>query len=273
MKRSSGSRKTASNLSESVHQQINKYALAASAAGVGMLALAQSAEAKIIYTHANVHIGINRHYNLDLNHDGIVDFTIGNGLNGNGKCSTFAGVGVGPTAKRVNGVVAGRGLWQHYPFALSQGVKIGAGGNSWWGWGGGGAMAKYNHYRNSQGVCTNFSIGRWINATDRYLGLKFGIHGKTHYGWARLTVHRSGRSFVAHLTGYAYENITGKSILAGQTHGTANQSDEESFGAGTSVMRPIDPPQPASLGTLALGAQGVPLWRRKESVGCVSENN
>ena len=39
-------------------------------------------------------------------------------------------------------------------------------------------------------------------------------------------------------------------------------------------MSPIsDPPQPTSLGMLALGAQGVPLWRRKESVACISENN
>jgi hypothetical protein len=270
MKSSSGYRKTAANLSESVHQQLNMYALAAGAAGVGMLALTPSAQAKIIYTHANVHIGINKHYNLDLNHDGIVDFTIGNGLNGNGKCSTFADVGVGGKAKRVNGVVAGMGIWRNFPSALFQGATIGAVDPFW---GGGGAMAQYNRYRTSQGVCTNFSFGRWINATDRYLGLKFAIHGKTHYGWARLTVNRSGRSFVAHLTGYAYENIAGKAIKAGQTQGAADERDEEGFGAGTSVMRPIDPPLPAALGMLALGAQGVPLWRRKESVACVSENN
>ena len=40
-------RKTA-KLSESIHQQLSMYALAASAAGVGMLA--QPAEAKIVYT-------------------------------------------------------------------------------------------------------------------------------------------------------------------------------------------------------------------------------
>jgi hypothetical protein len=39
-----------SKLSDSVHHQLNMYALAASAAGVGILALAQTAEAKIIYT-------------------------------------------------------------------------------------------------------------------------------------------------------------------------------------------------------------------------------
>ena len=42
-------RKTA-NLSESVHQQLKMYAFAATAAGVGVLALAKPAQGKIIYT-------------------------------------------------------------------------------------------------------------------------------------------------------------------------------------------------------------------------------
>jgi hypothetical protein len=75
MKRSSRPRKTA-DLSESVHQQLNMYVLAASAAGVGLLALAQSAEAKIVYTKTHVVIGTNHVYALDLNHDGVVDFKI-----------------------------------------------------------------------------------------------------------------------------------------------------------------------------------------------------
>jgi hypothetical protein len=50
MKRSPRPRKTA-DLSDSVHRQLNLYALAAGAAGVGMLALSQPTEAEIIYTH------------------------------------------------------------------------------------------------------------------------------------------------------------------------------------------------------------------------------
>ena len=67
MKRSPRSRKTIS-LSDSVHQQLNSYALAAGAAGVGVLALGQSAEAKIIYTPAHHVIGERTSYQLDLNH-------------------------------------------------------------------------------------------------------------------------------------------------------------------------------------------------------------
>ncbi len=49
MKRSSGPRKTA-KLSESPHKQLNMYALTASAAGLRVLAQAQSADARIVYT-------------------------------------------------------------------------------------------------------------------------------------------------------------------------------------------------------------------------------
>ena len=67
--------KSLPNLSESVHHQLNSYALAAGAAGVGFLALAPPTEAKIVYTPANVKIVQNGGLiSFDLNHDGIPDF-------------------------------------------------------------------------------------------------------------------------------------------------------------------------------------------------------
>jgi hypothetical protein len=59
MRRSSGPRKTAW-LSESVRQQLNRYALA----GVGMLALAQSAEGRIVYTPAHIKLTPNHKFRL-----------------------------------------------------------------------------------------------------------------------------------------------------------------------------------------------------------------
>jgi hypothetical protein len=53
MNSSSRNRKTACNLSESTQRCLNSYALAATAAGVGVLALALPAEAKIVYTAAH----------------------------------------------------------------------------------------------------------------------------------------------------------------------------------------------------------------------------
>ncbi len=68
--------KRPSNPSESLHQRLNAYALAASAAGVSVLALTQAAQAKIVYTKTHHVIGKNSTFKLDLNHDGITDFTL-----------------------------------------------------------------------------------------------------------------------------------------------------------------------------------------------------
>jgi hypothetical protein len=54
------------------------YAAAASAAGVGLLALAPAADAKIVYRSAHIEIGPRHIFNLDLNHDGITDFRFSN---------------------------------------------------------------------------------------------------------------------------------------------------------------------------------------------------
>jgi hypothetical protein len=70
MKWSPRPRKTPSGLSESVNQRLTMYALAASAAGVSLLALSQPAAAKIVYTPIHHVIHPNQSFNLDLNHDG-----------------------------------------------------------------------------------------------------------------------------------------------------------------------------------------------------------
>src|SRR5689334_6169667 len=79
MKRSPGTRKTFVNLSEPISRQLNMYALAASAAGVGVLALSQASDAKIVYTKTHRVIKLDQHYDIDLNHDGIADFRLSNG--------------------------------------------------------------------------------------------------------------------------------------------------------------------------------------------------
>jgi hypothetical protein len=116
--------------------------------------------------------------------------------------------------------------------------------------------------------CLSKHVGPWFNVTEpRYLGLSFLRNGRTHYGWARLTVQGP---LYAKLTGYAYETIPGKSIKAGQTKEAADESGEEDFGPSASLTSPIpNMPQPASLGMLALGrpavaTEGVGTRRRLE---------
>src|SRR5437016_4053585 len=78
MQSSSRPSRTTSKLSDSVLHQLNRYALAAGAAGVSALALTQTTEAKIVYTKTQMFIGKNHNYQLDLNHDGTADFKFWN---------------------------------------------------------------------------------------------------------------------------------------------------------------------------------------------------
>lgn len=207
MKQSLGP-KTPSTLSDSLHHQLNVYAVAASAAGVGVLALSFPAEAKIVYTPTHVVLGPQTyHYSLDLNQDGVTDLTLSNTYS-NDVFRFFSWALASPaTGNKVEG--SGR-----YASALRRGVQIGgknpfrAGGNLM-----AGVLYTYSHGRSQ-------SYGKWLNAHGRYLGIMFQIKGKSHYGWARLNVTKSNGRFTVVLTGYAYETIPNKPIIAGKTKGS-----------------------------------------------------
>jgi len=61
------------------------------------------------------------------------------------------------------------------------------------------------------------------------------------------------------LTGYAYETVANKGIVAGQTSDTDTTSE-------MNKTAPASPFHPASLGLLGLGAVGLAIWRRKEDL-------
>jgi hypothetical protein len=100
----------------------------------------------------------------------------------------------------------------------------------------------------------------WVKGGTAYLGLKFSIKGKVHFGWARVKVSLPGYGSGATLTGYAYETVPNKPIIAGKMNGW----DEES-GIGSDAALTAPAPEPATLGLLALGSPGPSIWRRQES--------
>jgi hypothetical protein len=61
--------------------------------------------------------------------------------------------------------------------------------------------------------------GPWKNVSHRYLGLRFVIKNKVHYGWARFNISDANCQVTATLTGYAYETMPNKAIIAGRTKG------------------------------------------------------
>jgi hypothetical protein len=250
MKRTPRPRKTA-NLSESIHQQLNLYALGA--AGVGVLTLAQSAGAKIVYTPAHVLLHGIEGYPVDLNHDRHTDFSFAS-VNGCTEGLCFATFIVGAASGTGN---SHNGVWakgKSYALALRPGANIGPGKE----FVRNGTMLRVNTIDGSEN-------GYWRNVKNRYLGLKFKIKGRTHFGWARLTVHNQGNQITSILTGYAYETIPGKAIIAGAT--------KEPDDAGPSAALSTRTPTPVTLGMLALGAPGLSIWKREEPVAAISESN
>src|ERR1700731_4036414 len=121
MNHHSRTRGAPSSLSESILQQINMYALAATSAGVGLLALAQPAESKVVYTKAHKVMGTQSLVELDLNHDGISDFLFYQACSGGHVVCLFVHDSVDGSkiwsSKGING--------QSYAAALRAGVRIG----------------------------------------------------------------------------------------------------------------------------------------------------
>lgn len=99
--------------------------------------------------------------------------------------------------------------------------------------------------------------GPWAHVKNRYLGLKFQTKGQTHFGWARLSTKIGFGGATGILTGYAYETIPNKAIIAGKTHGPDEEPGSASLKTRTS--------ESATLGMLALGAPGLSIWRREDS--------
>jgi hypothetical protein len=73
------------------------------------------------------------------------------------------------------------------------------------------------------------------------------------------------QKFSATVTGYAYETIPGKAIVAGATKGPDDAEPTAALSSHT--------PEPVTLGALALGAPGLSIWRRTESVAAMPESN
>lgn len=212
-------------ISDSLERRLNTYAHVASAAGVSVLALAATSEAKVIYTETYqvTHTGFP--LLIDLNHDGIKDFALRTNF-----YQGSSGLEVGLSAfgyRNTNNVVAGRrsssgsGYFFSAASALRAGARIGPNGNF-------SVHFPFMAVEHFNGIGSQYSYrGAWAGegegVTDRYLGFKFIILGEVHYGWARLGVRlgheRHFDDVSGTLTGYAYETVPGKPIIAGQTTG------------------------------------------------------
>jgi hypothetical protein len=219
---------------------LNERLIAYAAAGAAMLAALPQAQGKVVYTATNTQV--NDTTSIDLNHDGIADFTlgfhvldkdfilaVGSPVSGNG-----AMLKGGAAVAGIFGMPVGPG--EHFGATAS--------GYSWV------FMADAGSYS------VTWFFGPWANAVNRYLGFKFKINGETHYGWARLTVPNYLHGNPVVLTGYAYETTPNTKIIEGHISAATAENLEPADLAPAA--------QGARLGMLARGADAISIWRREE---------
>jgi hypothetical protein len=257
-------------LEHKLEKTLSAYTMAALAAGVSFMAASKLADGKVVYTPAHTKIPVNNStaVPLDLNHDGAPDFSFLNLGYYGGSGETARALLVGCAAHRVNqysfacnhkdNMIWGQGVVSTRFASLLPAGRTIAADKSYFRQAkspapghvlGPAASMAGNGGSNGVGVPFSVTFGQWLYTRGHYLGLQFVIKGRIHYGWARVNVQFTPRSgILGILTGYAYETISNKPIIAGRTKGPD-----------------VVTLQPATLGHLAKGASAIPVWRVKQT--------
>jgi hypothetical protein len=249
----------------SLNHQVAQYSLAAVVAGVGMLAMVQPSEGEVVFTKKTIHIplstnGVLESVKISMANNGVDNFNFSMYTAGTYRHLLIGGSGLSDQLRITGG-------FDVYVAALRRGVMIGP-SNPTSSFYGGGIGEISNSFSNSK-----FFRGSWGgNPRNRYLGVRFPINGQIHYGWIRLTVTTNPKPYTpfmsATITGYAYETVPNKAISAGTAAFASSTAAEASSNptAQVSGLKNSKSEDGASLGMLALGAEGLPLWRREETL-------
>jgi hypothetical protein len=251
--------KAPSELSESLQRRLNSYALAASAAGVAVLACAPPAEGAPVCHILKDTLSNTR--NISFNPAGqarppfqIAQTTYWSGTT-YGQYFWWNRGFLTPNSKNANVLLGSNG----YPASVLQGGSIGPGGK----FGKGGSYGLLFSYGRGTRFSTKYGGGTKLkhrgnlnfSKSENYFGFEFSLGGKTHYGWLRVHVtffHSRGdirTQTITHLDAYGYENTPNTAIAAGSC---SNAAEIDTM----AVTRK------GSLGILALGSEGLSLWRK-----------
>lgn len=224
---------------------LNWYVLAAAAAGVSVLALAEPAHSEVVITRKTIPLAGELIY-LDINNDGTNDFEFYNYF-------SFGSADLALRGAPGRGGAAVIGASGRYASPLMRGANVGSSANF---------ATSSTLVGMEKGVHVGYPneklYGPWGgNAKNRYLGIRFRIDGKLHYGWVRITVFtQPAGAWGATITGYAYETTPNKKITVGSAGNET--SDSQALNAPQATNGP-------SLGMLAQGAKALALWRSQET--------
>jgi hypothetical protein len=172
-----------------------------SALAGSMLAAGTAAEAQVVYTDVNPDLTVSAggSYNLDLNNDGIVDFSLAQRSGTVYSYIQYDAVGILPE-KSMNAVDT---LGMECAHAVDAGFSV----NSSLNWVDSSAMA-LQFPPTASALAVNTSgfggFGNFTGMNGKFLPLRFNMAGDTYYGWVRLNVASDALSFV--VIDYAYKN-------------------------------------------------------------------
>lgn len=243
-------------LSNETDRRLSLYSAAAIAAGVSVLALVRPASGEVVVTKKNITLTAGTPVSIDLNHDGIADFSFSIQVGGYGH-SFIESLIVSPLAAgQAVGTSAGTLGFGPYASALLAGAKIGPSAHFVAPHKGHFLLEQFSSFQSATIYVKD--RGKWDDlGPNRYLGVKFKINGATHFGWVRMTVNVLSRGVSGTITAFAYETVAGKAIEAGHTSDSATTEKAKVNRVETSQQ---------CLGSLALGADGLTLWRREAEI-------
>jgi len=234
MKKSNGPTAEPRQVSKSLEQRLHGYAAAAGAAGVGLLALAQPAQAEVIHRVVNVTLESNQSYTLDLNKIGVGDFVITASATLFSSGGHQNGITVSPIGSK-NAVWVSSVLFFD-ALALGNDVTIGPSGN----FRNQSTLILARYYNNGN------DVGDWQNVKGKFLGFKYvDLAGRPHYGWARLNVVEG----VATIVDYEFNNTENTPVTTCKGSSTGSAAESKS----------------PTLGHLAAGASALSDWRSDDS--------
>ncbi|RDK84238.1 T9SS type A sorting domain-containing protein [Marinirhabdus gelatinilytica] len=188
--------------SQNLSKKLAKYgALSLAIAGVS------NAAGQVVYTDIDPDETIDdTNFEVDMNADGTVDFTIHN-------------EGAGGLAVRIYNDQSNSVLGQNfggnynYPTVLNEGDSIGP-GNS---------FTMHPNYQTLNWNSCAYTNSQWCGGqVDKYVGLRFNVGGNQHYGWIQLDVPADASTFT--IKGFAFDATPDTEIAAGD-QGTLGVDD------------------------------------------------
>jgi|GEM_PF-4371501 len=231
------------NLAEPLVRHLNAYRLAASAAGVAMLACTTPANASPVCGTLTLTFSATETFAFNPAHQKVAPFNIAQTYNElsshtNSRIIRAFFTPNTPDAKPLLNA-------NKFPAYVASGANIGPGGHfgtakSY------GLLFQYNYSNRIKGPFSSGQVG--------YVGFEFTESAQTHYGWVRVQMVRGGFRNYPSLTvsEYGYESSPNTAIAADNCVAAAASAKPASTKA----------PGSASLGLLASGAQGISAWRR-----------